>query len=216
MLPASSLVIAPLTFVASCVEQPQLSVYESTVRVESDPGQPLAGAELFHSGSKVGTSGPDGRVAIRATGNEGERIDLRVQCPEGHRSPNELIGIALRKAADPRQKPEYSARCSPLKRKLVVAVRLENGGGLPIRHLGSELSRTDSSGVAHLLLEGEPNETLELTLDTTEQPRLRPKSPSAVFRVGDRDELVVLNQTFESKTVVRRGPARPAGPVRIR
>lgn len=198
---------------SACSRQPEVKSYDLLVRVEADPGQPLAGAKLLHAGQELGVTNDEGRVVIRATGNEGERVELEIACPSGFRSPEAPLSTTLRRGAG---RPEYFAACPPLSRKLVVAARLEHGAGLPIRYLGREVARSDASGVAHLVLESESDKTIELTVDTSEKPRLRPKSPTARFRVADRDEIVLLEQSFQSsESHVARAP-RASGPVRIR
>jgi hypothetical protein len=183
--------------------------------MESDPSRPLPGARVLHAGRELGASAADGRVAVHASGSEGERIDLEVSCPKGFRSPASALTITLRHAVGSSERPEYFAACPPLTRKLVVAARLEHGVNLPIRYLGRELARSDSDGVAHLMVEGETDKTVELTVDTTEQPQLRPKSPSARFRLADHDDIVVLAQAFQSPPKAVIHARRPSGPVRI-
>lgn len=197
-----------------CARQPQANRYDLAVRVEADPGEPLADAKLLHAGKELGRTSEDGRVVVRATGNEGERIELELQCPAGHEAPSAPLAVTLRRSA---QRPEYFASCPPSSRKLVVAARLDNGPGLPIRYLGREVARSDASGVAHLVLDAETDKTVELTIDTSEQPTLRPKSPTARFRIPNRDDIVVLAQSFqpERKPAVRI-QRLPIGPVRIR
>lgn len=199
-----------------CAQRVQRQPYEMIVRVYGDPGEPLPGARLMHGSTLLGVSGTDGAVGVKATGKEGERILLQVLCPEGHRSPSEPLSLTLRRPAERTRRPEYNASCSPLTRKLVVAVRADKGPNLPVRHLGREVARTDASGAAHVVLDSAPLQNLELLLDTSEQPRLRPQNPTARFRVGDRDELVLLNQAFQSSAPQRSRVARPSGPVRIR
>ena len=214
MTVVSPLFASVLTLVAlGCSRQAPLKSYDLTVHVEADPGVPLPGARLLHGGKELGVTAADGRVAVRATGNEGERIDLEISCPTSHRSPEAPLSVTLRRGAE---RPEYFAACPPLARKLVVAARLERGAGLPIRYLGRELARSDAAGVAHLVLEAEADKTVELTVDTSEQPQLRPKSPTARFRIGNRDEVVVLEQTFESRAKPLARSQRASGPVRIR
>jgi hypothetical protein len=207
------LTVGLLLGLAACSRQAPEKSYELVVRVEAEPGQPVEGVKLVHAGRELGESAQDGRVIIRATGNEGERVDLEVTCPAAFRSPEAPLSVTLRRGAE---RPEYLATCAPLTRKLVVAARLEHGAGLPLRYLGREVARTDSTGVAHVVLEAEGGKTVELTVDTTERPLLRPKSPTARFRVADRDELVVMTHSFQSgaPSPVRR--QRPSGPVRIR
>lgn len=190
--------------------------YELIVHVESDPSRPLAGARVSHAGRELGVSAPDGRVTVHATGSEGERIEFEVACPTGFRSPAAALTVTLRHAGGGAQRPEYFASCPPLTRKLVIAARLEHGSNLPIRYLGRELARSDGDGVAHVLLEGETDKTVELTVDTSDQPQLRPKSPVSRFRIGDHDDVVLLTQTFQSPPKPKLQVHRPSGPVRIR
>jgi len=211
--------LLPLCLLLGCESvshQPRANGYELVVRVESDPGSPLAGARLLHSGRELGVADADGRVAVRAMGSEGERIDLEVACPTGFHSPESALSVTLRRAAGSGERPEYFVACPPLTRKLVIAARLERGKNLPIRYLGREIARSDADGVAHLLVEGESDKTVELTVDTSEQPELRPKSPSARFKIGARDDVVVLDQSFQTTKKPVLHSQRPRGPVRIR
>lgn len=201
---------------SSCASAPQPAAhYEAVVRAESDPGTPLPGVALLLGAEPLGTSGADGSVVVRASGREGERVDVEVRCPEGHRASVDRLGITLRRANDGKR-PEYLVACPPLKRHLVVAVRLENGANLPVRHLGRELARTDATGAAHVLLEDAPGATVDLLLDTSERPLLRPKSPTARFRLGDSDDVVVLSQAFQSPAAPRSFAPKSKGPIRIR
>ena len=217
--PVNLLQLLPLCLLHGCEtvsHEPKPNGYELVVHVESDPSRPLSGARLLHSGRELGVSAADGRVAVRAAGSEGERLELEIACPIGFRSPEVPLNVTLRHAAGSSERPEYFAACPPLTRKLVIAARLEHGVNLPIRYLGRELARSDSDGIAHLLLEAETDKTVELTVDTAEQPQLRPKSPTARFRIGDRDDVVLLAQTFQipPKPVIRTHHA--SGPIRIR
>ena len=213
--------LLPLCLLMGCANvvgrhEPKPNGYELVVHVESDPNHPLSGARLLRGGQELGVSAADGRVAVRATGKEGERVELEVVCPTGFRSPEVALSVTLRHAVGSSERPEYFATCPPLTRKLVIAARLEHGVNLPIRYLGRELARSDSDGVAHLLLEGEADKTVELTVDTSEQPQLRPKSPTARFRIGNRDDVVVLAQSFQTSTKPVVHSHRASGPVRIR
>ena len=93
----------------------------------------------------------------------------------------------------------------------------ERAPSLACCYLGREVARSDASGVAHLVIEAETDKTIELTIDTSEQPALRPKSPTARFRMPNRDDVVVLEQSFQAarKPAVRIQRVA-SGPVRIR
>jgi len=213
VLRQSPILLALALGLSACSRQAPVKSYDLVVRVEADPGHPVEGAKLLHSGHELGATAEDGRVVIRATGNEGERVDLDIACPASYRSPASPLSVTLRQGA---VRPEYLAACTPLSRKLVVAARLEHGADLPIRYLGREVARTDASGVAHVVVEAEGDKTVELTIDTSERPTLRPKSPTARFRIEGRDELVLLEQSFQSSAKPFVRAQRPSGPVRIR
>ena len=134
----------------ACSRQTPTKSYDLVVHVEADPGEPLAGTKLLHAATTLGVTDADGLVAVRATGNEGERLELEVACPSGYRSPDAPLSVTLRRAAE---RPEYFAGCPPLSRKLVVAARLEHGAGLPIRYLGRELAEPDHAWVPEVRVE---------------------------------------------------------------
>lgn len=191
--------------------------YPFLVRVESDPGRPLPGVLLSRAGKPLGASDAAGTIRLNARGREGETLAFEIRCPAGHRQTNEPLSVVLRTRTEQSKIPEYLLRCPPLKRTLVVAVRAEHGPNLPVVYLGKELARTDRLGAAHVLLEAEPEDSLELTLDTSAQPELRPSNPSARFVIGGRDDVLSFTQTFQvtPKAPARRGRA-PRGPIRIR
>ena len=197
---------------AGCARDVDRPAFEFSVLVESD-GEPLPGAVVQHDGIPLGTTGSRGAIGVRARGREGERLALDVLCPTGFRSPERPTLVTVRRTSEAEQRTEYRVSCPPEKRKVVVAVRAQRGPNLPVKVLDQEVARTDGSGIAHVLLEGAPEEILELTLDTSAEPRLRPKSPTARFAVGSRDEIALLNQSFELAPLPR---ARRQIPIRIR
>jgi len=182
--------------------------YELTIRVTRDVGRPLFGAKVFFKGVLVGRSNDRGQVELAVRGREGEVIALTVACPEGFRSPTKPLDVPLRKLAEPGALPEFSVSCQPLTRSVVVAVRADNGPDLPVRYLGQEVARTDTSGAAHVLLSLAPQEEFELTLDTTDKSaeNLRPQSPSARFTVKDSDEILTFNVPFAIESRPARRP----------
>jgi hypothetical protein len=201
--------------VACGAAEPRETPYEFVVRAESDPGEPLAGAVLTHAGQVLGKSNAQGALTLSAQGVEGESLSLDVRCPENFRSPNKPLVVALRKLSEPKKRPEYRVSCPPLTRTLLVAVRADNGPNLPVRRLGRELARTDGSGAALVALDVAPEEAVDLTLDTSESPWLKPKDPSQHFRISARDELFTFNQSFEGKATPRVRPRSHSGPIRI-
>jgi hypothetical protein len=198
----------------ACNGNPSEPEYGLSIRVDSDPGRPLAGAQVRLGEQRLGTTDANGVVKVKARGTEGSVLSFQVTCPDGYQSPSRPLAVVLRRLSQRDRFPEYAAACRPTKRTLVVAVRADHGPNLPVVYLGREVARTDRSGAAHVSLESPPEETVELALDTTSNPRLRPRNPTARFRVGQADDLVVLDETFQlegAPRIARKGPIRIGG-----
>jgi len=184
------------------------------LRVESDPGRVVAGATISRNGKPLGTTGLDGRAMLILPGAEGETTDVTVMCPDPLTSPTRPTTLRLTRFADRTKVPEYSVSCPPMLRRVVVAVKAENGPNLPVVYLNRVITRTDPSGAAHFVLDLAPGAQFQVTLDTTQNVRLRPPSPSKPFIGPQRDEIVVFEQRFEAerpKVVV----VRPNTPRRL-
>jgi hypothetical protein len=182
---------------SGCQEEPAIKEYEASLKIYGDPGRPLAGAEVTHGADRVGASDADGQVSMQLRGTEGQILVVVVHCPKGYRSPAQATSILLRRVSEQDRSPEYQARCEPLLRTVVVAVRADKGPSLPVLYLGQEVARTDSAGAAHFMLKSPPEDSLELILDTSQNPGLRPQNPSARFQIAGQDELLVFSQKFE-------------------
>jgi hypothetical protein len=202
-------VLASALALVCCAAPPAVRDYPALLAIEGDPGAPLAGVEVTQGAHRVGESDRRGTVALQLRGTEGQVVALQIHCPVGYRSPPDPLSVVLRRISESDRSPIYPARCEPLLRTVVVVVRGDRGPGLPVLFLGREVARTDSAGAAHLLLKSSPEDTVELTLDTSGNPGLRPKNPSARFRVGAHDDLLVFSQKFEPAKVAKR-PAQRA------
>ena len=216
----SLLVLALSALACKALEPPPPPPQIITVRVESDPGRPLQGADLIYNGQKVAQTDANGVGKLRLGGRDGELFDITVACPQGHASPERPIQVMLRRLADPTKSPEYSASCPPSTRSVVVAVRAAGAPNVPVTYLGREVARTDESGAAHVLLKLQPGEQFELTIDTHDKgPDLRPQNPAQSFTVGQRNDVFTFDQKFERIASARPfrsfGPAKPKGPVKI-
>jgi hypothetical protein len=181
---------------AGLKEQPP-PPFEVAIRVESDPGHPLPGAVIMKGGKEGPSTGPDGRVPVKIMGLEGESVDLTVKCPPDYISPVKPINVILRRIAGTKL-VEYDVRCPPTLRRMVVAVRADNGPNLPVMYLGRELTRTDPTGAATLLFQLRPGEQFELAFDTTEKTneRIRPQNPTQNFVMRADDDIVTMDQRF--------------------
>lgn len=188
--------------------------FQATIRVEGDPGQPLAGTQIVFKNKQIGVTDAAGVLQFKLKGSEGQVFDLNVKCPDGYESPTKPVSVTLRKLADPKAQPEYRVQCPPSLRTVVVAVRAENGPNLPVVYLGKERTRTDQSGAAHLVLQVPPNQVLQVKLDTSESKSLKPESPTQTFEVKQADDVFVLDQTFkiERKYTPRYHKKKASGP----
>jgi hypothetical protein len=195
--------------------------YEVDVRVESDPSKPLAAVGILQGAKELGRTSKDGTVRVALSGKNGDVITLQVACPEGFAPVDKPLSVVLRPLVGRSVVPQYRARCEPLMRSLVVAVRAKGGPNLPLTHLGREIARTDAEGAAHALLKVSPAEQVTLVLDTSCPgcERLRPKSPELSLLMPPRDQVAVFDQPFteQAPPVVKKKHAAPKvlGPVKI-
>lgn len=182
----------------SVISNPPPPQFPFTIRVESDPGVPLAGASMLRRGEPIGTTGADGKFSSVFQGTEGDMAEITIRCPAGYISPNKPIYVPLRRTSDSRA-PEFATSCPPTVRKVVLVVRADNGPFVPIVYHGEVIGRTDKSGSATFLANLPPNDKIELTLQTSNDKafaRHVPVDPTLTFAVGPSDEVVVLNQSF--------------------
>ena len=180
---------------AACDDAQALTSYGFRLAAESDPGEPLAGVQLRQAAKLVAQSGSDGVATFALAGQEGQHAALSVVCPPETTANEPELSTTLRSYSGGRT-PELLARCTPNLRELVVVAMFENGAQLPIQHHLKTLAVTDDDGVAHFVLRGKPGETFELTVDTQDQPGLRPANPGASLTIGGRDDAQVLERTF--------------------
>jgi len=207
--------ILGLTGACSLLDQapsPSLDVHITVkVRVLDDRGEGVAGADIGLGKTSKGLTGADGELAVKLSGRAGRIAPLTVKCPTGFASPEKTIDVGITQLAPASPAPLFEARCTALIHSLVVAIRAENGPDLPVIYLGREVARTDPDGVAHVVLKVPPGETASLRLDTSAAPALTPQNPDFLFKAGNRDEMLLLEQKFTivRKRVIVHAPARP-------
>ena len=196
-----ALAVTALTALASSackdLDPPPPPPFQIFIRIESDPGHAVTGATVSRNGKPLATTGPDGRAMLTLVGAEGETTDVLIKCPDAFNSPTKPTSIRLARFADKSKVPEYSVSCPPSLRRVVVAVRAENGPNLPVVYLNKVITRTDVSGAAHFALEVAPNTQFQVTLDTSEFSRLKPASPSKPFTAPSHDDILVFDQKFD-------------------
>src|SRR5262249_45623460 len=140
--------------------------FTMAVEATSDPGVALEGVELRAGDRVMGKTDAKGHAVIAPMGAEGTALDVLVRCPDGYDSPTEPIKMTLRRFVGAKTAPTYAVSCPPAVRSVVAVIRAENGPNLPVLRLGREVGRTDATGIAHMLLDVKPGESVELTLAT--------------------------------------------------
>lgn len=211
-----------------CEDERPTPTHRVTFTARSDD-EPLAGVQVVADGRPLGETGQDGTLRVDLRGREGQAVAVSAQCPAGHRAPDQLPLLTLRsfRGLDPAAAErgiEMTIACPPAERTAAVVIRTgDEGGDLPVVMGGREVTRTDASGVAHLVMEVRPHTTFRLQIDTSERENLQPQSPGATFTVPDDDQIFLYDQPFQVKRTRRRWrprrrqpePATPMLPMRI-
>lgn len=201
-MPSSRFAFAPIVAAAlllagACGDPPPPAPFEVYVRVEGDPGKPIEGATITRGGKQLAVTNVEGRAMLKLAGAEGEIADVTVTCPAGFSSPKSPTNVRLTRLADKTKVPEYPVACPPNVRRVVVAVRAENGPNLPVLYLGKAITKTDESGAAHFALEVAPGAQFQVVLDTAERKDIKPQQPAKIFVVSQQDEILLFDQKFE-------------------
>jgi hypothetical protein len=209
-----ALALAAPSFAACAPAVPAVHAQEAVIRVESDPGTPVAGAKVTFDGRTLAETSNEGRARRRMTGHDGDVFHIAVGCPEGFEPASELaFDVLVRHGLDAGRAPEFVGRCARAERRAIVVVRATNGPNLPVLYLGREVARTDASGAATLGLDVHPGDDVELTLDTRGAKKPHPQNPALSFKAPERNDLVMLDQKFTvEKTIVRVVHRRPSIP----
>ena len=131
---------------------------------------------------------------------------LRAECPDGYRTRGGESNLTLRPfaldAADGgRNRLHVAVECRPASRRAVVLVR--SGPSLPVILRGRQVSQTDANGLAHVVLASAPFSSFDLSIDTSANPRLRPRNPSTTFSLADADQVFVYDQELDELPVVK-------------
>jgi hypothetical protein len=196
-----------LLWVATCGSnlpgcQPPPPPPPQQVQIEAlgERGAAVAEVEVVVGGRVVARTDERGLASLHLNGADGARHQAGIRCPEArYTSPAQPLLLQKATLSDPSQVPVYRVQCVPRTQKLVVALRIKEGGGLPVMYLGSEVVRLDESGAGHIAFEVTRGDKLELMLDTAAFPALLPRSPTLPVQAGDGDDLVVLDFSFSAK-----------------
>ena len=90
------LAVPVLCVLAGCQPAPRHASQRIRVNVVSDPGVPLAAAELLTQNRSLARSDDSGTIEVELPGRPGDSVALELRCPEGHRSPQDALSVMLR------------------------------------------------------------------------------------------------------------------------
>ena len=217
---ASALFAATLLASSCSSTTKNRALFEVYFEATTDDGIPLPGVEINGNGRQLGVTTDDGMLRAFLRANEGATLRTRATCPPGYREPEQLPPLTLRRfraiTIGGGDQLRVSIECRASERRVALIVNTDQRIDLPIIMDGKEVGFTNTEGVAHVALRMAPNTTFRVALDTSEHPRLRPKSPIATFTVGDADALVVFDQGFaeevKPKKRRRRRPKKATPP----
>lgn len=192
------------------------------VRARTPSGDSVADLRAWADGRELGVTRADGELHAQLQGQEGQRVALSFACPVTHRTLDERRELTLR-ATQPIAGAQLAVlaiavRCAPIEHLAAVVVRASGPGvaGLPVRFQGEPLARLAHDGTAHVLVPVRARQPLQVMLDTSAAPALRPANPVQTFELRDDDRLVLFEQRFSAlaRTPLTRPPPRPR-PYRI-
>ncbi|MCP4674919.1 MAG: hypothetical protein GY854_05305 [Deltaproteobacteria bacterium] len=221
-----ALCISIMTVFAACSKEPGPQFVMLEVAVTDEDARPVEDAEIMVAENSVGRTDKGGRLEARLSGPEGRRVQVQVACPDGRlaedgasRDLEVRFLKKLDKAATSLAAVEARFKCVLKTRRVVVLVRADGVAGLPVRSLGHPIAHTNVDGVAQAVIEGVPGDEVEVTLDTTEKPELRPAMPGRRLTVPRQSQILVFDQKFERRAPKKRRAhkraRRRSGPRRI-
>jgi hypothetical protein len=217
-------VIAGVTALLACSsEKPAPAPFKVELRAFNDEGAPLAGVAFSFDKKPAVLTGADGRVVQTVAGDEGASLSVNVICPANYDPPPQhpMVRLTRTRSIDARATAHtlpVEVRCERKQSDVVVVVKAERGGRLPVLIDGKPVATTDDDGLAHVLLRRARSEkTLQVSLDTGFRTALKPVSPARTYDLHGRDAVVYFEQTFvtATPTMARSTTPRRHIPVRV-
>jgi hypothetical protein len=146
-------------------------------------------------GDAIGTTDALGRLTLQVQGQEGDRLPVALECPDGFNGPTGGSPLALTSGSGPLA---LELTCELELREAVVLVHAAGEASrLPVKVDGVVVGQTDALGFAHLHVRAAPDSEFEVSLDTSANERLSPVNPVRRYRLLRSDELFVLDTTFQ-------------------
>jgi len=212
--------VALAVWSSACHPETPLKRFKIIVSSLDDDGATLSDVRVAVNGKEVGSTGPEGGLAIKILAHPGKVVRIQTKCPKAFRDSRDVKTLKLQvfERNEPVNTLRVTSVCKPRTRTAAVLVRAPGWANLPVLWRGQAVGKTDKNGVAHILMaKMSPKTRFQLTLDTSSKPRLRPKSPSATFALADADRAFTFEQRLEElpapKKRRRRRKAKPLPPL---
>jgi len=221
-----ALLVAGAALLAACGNEsgaeeqgPQLFEFKVDVLVEDTNKKPIVKAPVQLDGKTVGFTDKDGHFLATLRDEPGKEIEVRVAVPEGFAQVSEpaiKTKLKIRAEASGETVGETVAlqtQFEPAKHEHLVWIALECAPELPvgacadlnIKNEDDEIvATTDPLGRAHILLNGMPGKSVNLTVETRRSafPEgvapyvLSPTEPTFHIDFNKDPEVFVIKQTF--------------------
>lgn len=201
----------------ACKEVPQPPPVTVYVKVVDEAKAPVENAQIASNSQLVTTTNAEGRAELTVAGREGATFFIDVRCPPGYRSPEAPLEVR-RLDNGSATAPEYVTKCSRIRHRLVVNVKVNAPAGasvtgMPILYLGKPLTKTDAEGKAKVVLEGDVLERVDLMVDTSDASfgKYHPQNPVGTFEIPNADG----ETTFDLKFTVDKPAPKKAAAGRV-
>lgn len=177
--------------------------FEVIVSASTDEGKPVAGVRVTASGAILGTTAESGTLSVKLRGTEGQTLSISALCPVGYNTPPTLPTLRLahtyRVTSEGKLPTSYEIMCTRQKRDVVLVIHAPGGAQLPIRIDDKPAAVIGTDGNAQLLLSLERNvKALNVTIDSSAFPQLKPSSPSRLLSLHEGDTILFFEQTFQT------------------
>lgn len=187
---------------SSCTNNTTPEHVNLMVNVIDEDGQPVNGALVRIDGNTTGKTEKQGQFLSKLEGPEGRSVRVETECPkefEASKPDQSNLLVRFFRTLDGSSLAPIKAtfKCVDSKKQMVLLIRADGQSGLPVKALGHEIAKTDADGVAQALLEASIGDEIEIVIDTTVKPNIRPSMPSRRITVPAASQIFVFNQKFE-------------------
>ena len=186
------------------------------IRAVDETKAPVKDAQILAQGQVIAQTDADGRAPMTLTGREGMTFQIEIRCPQGFRSPAKPLEVR-RLENSGASAPEYVTHCERQRHTLAIDVKTTGATNMPVLQLGKEIAHTDDAGTAHLTIEGDVADRIDLQLDTSDPKfaKVHPQNPTGSFVIANHDDSVVFDVKFTvDKKKVWHGKPK-TGPVQV-